>query len=181
MSSVVDIAKAYFLTLKNQRTGGVNTGAIVFQMGVPIAAGAAWAAVSPGVVTSGNAIAGISVVSALLCAMATLLFQIRIEIRRDVSGKSKARDSFLVPSDVQLIDELFDAVVWAILFGLATVLGMVFADWLGAFGLDPLVSRFVSGTIVACIVHFVFVVGTILKRLSRAYGLVAKHDRGTPF
>lgn len=174
MSSVSGIAKAYFSTLVNQRTGGVNAGAVIAQFLMPAIVGAAWALVGPSISTPGNAIVGISIVSALLCAMATMLFQIRIDLR---IRATEGTESFVTAQDLKLIDQLFSAVLWAILFGLFIVLAMVVSEWFGAFQLVGLPAKFIAGFVVFFIGHFVFVIGTILKRMNRVYEIVAQNKR----
>lgn len=174
MSSVSGIAKAYFSTLVDQRTKGVHVGAMVMQFLVPAAIGIFWAFAGPSLLTPGNAIVGISIVSALLCAMATMLFQTRIDLR---IRANEGKESFVTDSDLKLIDQLFFAVLWAILFGLLVVLVMVFSEWLGAFQLVGQPARIVAGFTIFFIGHFVFVVGTILKRMNRVYEIVAQNKR----
>ncbi len=174
MSSVSGIAKAYFSTLADQRTGGVNLGAVITQFIVPATIGIAWSLAGPSISTPGNAIVGISIVSALLCAMATMLFQIRIDLRiRAKEGK----ESFVTERDLELIDQLFFAVLWAILFGLLVVLVMVASEWFGVFQLVGLPAKIAAGFMVSSIGHFVFVIGTILKRMNRVYEIVAQNKR----
>ena len=174
MSSVAGIAKSYFSILVNQRTGKVHAGALVVQLGVPFAIGAACLFIDPLVFSPSNAIVGISIVSALLCAMATMLFQTRVSLR---NSKEAGEDRFVTEKDLKLIDELFSAVLWAILFGLVTVLLMVALEWMGACRFGDGFGRLSSALQIALIGHFVFVIGVILKRLNRVYELVAMHNR----
>ena len=174
MSSVSGIVKNYFVTLRNQRTGKANIGAIVVQLGVPIVVGIFWAIVGPMTDSLGNIIVGVSIVSALLCSMATILFQIRIDLRaRENSGSN----SFVTSKDLKLVDELFSVVLWAILFGLLFVLFMVIVEWFDIFDTAEDIEKCVSGCIVACVTHFAFVIGMVLKRLSRVYDIVAREKR----
>lgn len=174
MSSVLGIGKAYLSTLKDQRAGNCNTSAIIAQFGIPVFAGIAWAFYGPTISTPGNAIVGISIVSALLCAMATMLFQVRVDLR---VRKKEGRETFVTEKDLALIDQLFSAVIWAILFGLLVVLAMVVLEWLGAFRLEGAPAQIVAGLLVALTAHFMFVIGTILKRLNRVYEIVARNKR----
>lgn len=174
MSSVVGIAKSYFLTLTNQRTGKIRVSPLVVQFGAPIAIGTICFFVGPLINSPNNAIVGISIVSALLCAMATMLFQIRMSLR---ASKKAGEDCFVTEKDLKLVDELFVAVLWTILFGLAVVLFMVVLEWLGVYQLDDCVGRCSSALQIAFITHFVFVIGVVLKRLNRVYELVAIQKR----
>lgn len=174
MSSVAGIVKSYFSTLTNQRTGKAHAGALVAQIGLPIAIGIICSCVGPVITSPSNAIVGISIVSALLCAMATMLFQIRMSLRADMKA---GKDCFATKKDLKLIDELFAAVLWAILFGLSTVLLMVVLEWLGVYQVDDYVGRCTSALQITLIVHFVLVIGVVLKRLNRVYELVAIQKR----
>lgn len=174
MSSVSGIAKAYFSTLANQRTGSVNHRAIITQFLVPALIGIAWSLAGPSISAPGNAIVGISIVSALLCAMATMLFQIRIDLKIRMN---EGAEYFVTESDLKLIDQLFFAVLWAILFGLLVVLAMVVSEWFGIFQLVGLPTKLATGFMIFSIGHFVFVIGTILKRLNRIYEIAAQNKR----
>ena len=174
MSSVSGIAKAYFSTLRDQRTKKINMKAMAFQVAVPVVAGVIWFFCCDSIVDISNAITGISIVSALLCAMATMLFQIRIDLR---VGRESNKNTFNVENDLEFVDELFYAVLWVILFGLLIVLFMMIIDWVPAFQTKGFLARCISGIYVAVIFYFVLVVGLILKRLLRVYELVALHKR----
>ena len=84
---------------------------------------------------------------------------------------------FVTTKDLKLVDELFAAVLWAILFGLVVVLFMVVLEWWGVYQLDGFAGRCLSALQIASIVHFVFVIGVVLKRLNRVYELVVMQKR----
>lgn len=174
MSSVSVIAENYFHSLSNQRTGKINKRAICAQIAVPVAVGVIFGLFGPIIENCSNAIVGISIIAALLCAMATLLFQTRSDLR--ISQK-KVEEPFVTRKDVELVDQLFSAVMWAILFGLITVFVMVLFDWLAIMQSDIPLAQVFTGVIIACASHFVFVIGLILKRLNRVYDLFAKQKR----
>lgn len=174
MSSVFGVVKSYLSTLRNQRTQGVNLGAIVLQFGVPIVAGVFWFLICPPISNTSNAIVGISIVSALLCAMATMLFQTRVSLR---SAEAPEVNYFVTNKDLKLVDELFYAVLWAILFGLITVLLMIVSEWIETLWQDDFISKCASAIVVVLCAHFVFLIGTILKRLARVYDLIAAQKR----
>ena len=56
--------------------------------------------------------------AALMCGVATLLFQTRVDLRGRVCG---ADDHFLNTGDLKLVDELFAQVMWSILSGFLLV------------------------------------------------------------
>lgn len=174
MSSVSGIAKAYLSTLRDQRTGDTSRKVVIAQFGIPIFSGVAWALAGPAITAPGNAIVGISIVSALLCAMATMLFQTRVSLDNRKKG---GEETFVTEVDLILVDQLFSAVLWAILLGFLIVLAMVTLEWFGAFWLEGASAQIIAGFLVAFTAHFVFVVGTILKRLNRVYEIVARNKR----
>lgn len=175
MSSVCGICKAYLSTLRSARTGKTNKKALAMQIALPVVIGLVVGLFAHMTIEVGNAVTGISIVAALLCAMATMLFQIRINLREKFEEDSQA---FLTGGDLILVDELFAEVIWAILFGMILALAMIIADWFGLFkSVNDVVSRIATGTLIACIVHFALVIGMILKRLNRVYLLVAVHKR----
>lgn len=174
MSSVASIGKKYLLTLKNQRTNGPNYGALLLQIGFPIGLGLVCFYTGLSIPNPGNAISGISIVSALLCSVATMLFQIRASIN---SGINSGEEHFVTSKDAGLIDQLFAAVIWTTLFGFAAVLVMVIMEWCSVFQTAGLIHRISSAILAATVTHFVFAIGTVLKRLSRIYELVAMQKR----
>lgn len=158
-SSVLSIPKKHFATLKDERTDKIKPSDVAFQIAVPIAAGIACFASGWQLESAGNAIVGISIVAALMCAMAVLVFQIRLDLRnRDVSADR----------DLRLIDEVFANIMWAILVGLLLALLLIVWD-ANASAFSVTASRVLSAICVAICLHFVFVVGMCLKRLQSAY------------
>lgn len=182
-SSVVGIFKGYVRTLRDTRNGEkacVRPADVLVQIVLPIAIGigcffTGWHLANPS-----NAIVGISIVSALMCAMATLLFQIRGQMAEEpgeapVEGSNAA----LFPSfrmklcDKRFIDEVFDDVMWAILVGLTLSLYLIVIDAIGLLADGGAASRILSSIAVAACAHFVLVIGMCLKRLRSAYNVVS--------
>ena len=81
-SSVVGIAKGHFRTLRDARTGRVRVFDLVWQVGLPVACGVVCAVFGWHLDDASNAIVGISIVAALMCAMAALIFQIRLDLNK---------------------------------------------------------------------------------------------------
>lgn len=175
MSSISGIARGYFATLVSQRSGKPNKRAILFQIGLPFLLGVLVFAIGWTLDSVGNIINAVAIVAALLCAVATLLFQVRIDLRARIDSSD---DPFIGENDLLLVDELFSTLLWAILFGFAIVGCSLVVDWSGALKVtNPLYSRVAASVAAAAIAHLAFVIGTILKRLRRIYEIVAVHKR----
>lgn len=174
MSSVSAIVENYFKSLSDQQSEKKSKKTICAQIALPVCLGAAFGLFGPIIRIYNDAIVGISIVSALLCAMATLLFQTRSDWH---FSRKKEVESFVTDKDLELVDQLFAAVMWAILFGLVTTFVMIVVSWLDGAWLDNHIGHIFSGVIIAFVIHFVFVVGLILKRLNRVYDLFARQKR----
>ena len=113
----------------------------------------------------GNAITALSIVSALLCGLAVAVFQLRIQISSGSSGLG-ARDA-----EVKLIDELFAAILWAVVAGFGAAGLMVVA---GIDNLANVVCDIATACSLGVTCNFAIVVCMCLKRLSIAYHLASK-------
>lgn len=168
-SSPLPIIADHFATLRDASTGKISKRDIIEQFFVPaLAAGASLAAGwywrSPS-----SAVAGVSIVAALLCSMAVFIFQLRLEV-------NKIADQRLGPQDYALVDETFHNVMWAILVGLCLALYLIACEALGLFKPD------VAGRLFTCVgvfaaAHFLVVIAMSLKRLRRAYERIAARRR----
>ena len=99
---------------------------VAIQIVIPIALGCISFFIGLRISDPSNIVVGISIVAALMCAMAVLLFQVRAEIRRE-------NNALLVGDDVKLVDETFDDAMWAILVGFLIALYLVIVDAFGLF------------------------------------------------
>lgn len=175
MSSPNRIPKEYFSTLVSQKTGKYKAATIVFQFVLPLVIGGLAFALKIQISSVDSTISGVAVVAALLCAVATMLFQIRIDLRIKIKNGS---DAFVTENDLKLVDELFAALLWGILFGfIITAIAMVI-HWAGILDSgNLLIINFCSSILIVCIIHFALVIGLILKRLSAVYQIVAAQKR----
>lgn len=154
----------HFRTLHDNRIGGPDWRGIVWQIGVPIAAGGASWRFGAKLTDISGTVAGVSIVAALLVPMAVFLFELRINLDRD--------DPRLVDDDYTLIDETMSNTLWAILWGLTLALFLVVCGagkWIGDDGSGPVLT----GIAVAASTHFLLVIAMCIKRLRRAYERIA--------
>lgn len=186
-SSVTGIFKGYVHTLRDARDGEgmrVRPADVIVQIAIPAAIGVVYYFAGWHLSDPANAIVGISIVSALMCAMATLLFQIRSQA---MEGMDEARDGTngdparlpgfrMKHRDERFIDEVFDDVMWAILVGLSLSLYLIIVDAAELFDACDIISRVLSSIAVAVCAHFVLVIGMCLKRLRRAYNVVSNRE-----
>lgn len=167
--SLGEIWSSYFKTLKNYGTGNVCVGDVVLQIILPILVSLLMLALLlSGEVCSeaieknlSNIVTGVSVVSSLLCAVAVMLFQLRVQIDSGING--------VVPigKEVELVDELFHDVMWAIVMGFSIVLMLIISQTdIGDFiSLKPILEALAVG----CGMNFVLVICMSIKRLSASY------------
>ena len=175
MSSVAGIAKDYVNSLRSARDGKLRPSVIFVQMGLPLAAGVVAGLLRFGIPNSGELVTGVSIVAALMCGVATLLFQTRVDLRQRFDS---GNDAFLTEDDLKLMDELFSQVMWAILSGFLLVFLLVMKSALAsvASGIEFFV-RLGFGLTWCLATNFVLTVGVVLKRMRCVYYRVAVHRR----
>lgn len=153
----------HFRTLYDNRTGKPDWAAAAWQGMFPIAAGVATWWFGAKLADVSAAVAGISIVAALLFAMAVFLFQLRVTL---------GGDSRLGDDDYRLVDECMSNTLWAILWGLGLALFLIVCGagrWIANDGVGPVLT----GIAVGASAHFLLVISMCLKRLRRAYERIA--------
>lgn len=108
-ASLWSVPADHFRTLYDNRTGRPDWWAIVWQAVLPLGAGVAIWLLGAKMAEVGAAVSGISIVAALLIAMAVFLFQLRVTL---------GTDKRLAEDDYSLVDECMANTLWAILWGL---------------------------------------------------------------
>ena len=170
MSSIFGIVEDYIESLKSARDGRMPLNTIFVQIILPIFVGALSGIFMQDFPELSDVVTGISIVSSLMFAAATLLFQTRIELRKELENETQY---FLTNEDLKLIDGLFSQVLWSILSGFILVLTILVVDMV-----DPTSSPAVNiifGFIATGLTNFILTVGIALKRMRRVYSLVAKN------
>lgn len=113
----------------------------------------------------GNAISAVSIISGLMCALAVLIFQLRVQLSTGESVKVSDREYMLV-------DHLFNDALWDVVVGLSCALTLVVAS--GLVSTASIFSAVLLATSTALSVHFLLVTTMCIKRLSIAYEVIAK-------
>lgn len=162
-SSVFSIATGHFRTLYDARSGRVRIRDLVFQLGFPLTLAATSHLLSWQLSEIDNVVVGVSIIAALLCAMATLIFQIRVNLQ----GKPQQHRR-----GAQLIDEVFANVLWAILVGFFVALLLIIAESFDLLSNEQTAGAVSSVTVFAG-THFILVVSMCLKRLQSAYVVIS--------
>ena len=108
MSSVAGIVKDYADSLRSARDGKLKLSFVLVQVGFPLALGVAAGLLGLRIPNSGELVTGVSIVAALMCGVATLLFQTRADLHRRLDAEN---DAFLTEGDLALVDELFAQVM----------------------------------------------------------------------
>ena len=165
-ASVSSIAEDHFATLKND-DDKYDLADVAVQIAMPVAAGAVVFLFKCVIGDVGALVTGVSIVAALMGAMAVLIFQIRLSI---------PNDNRLDVYDYELVDEVFSNILWAILVGFTLALGLVVYQTFCVMDLW-LAGNVVTSLAVALGLHFVVVVAMCLKRLNLAYMRIAAKRR----
>ena len=163
------IAAGYLSTLVDARTEKKCLSDIVIQICIPIVSGAVFFAFWPASKDSMEGLAdgfvtGVSIVSALLCGVAVMVFQLRIQIASQTDPRPTGDESIL-------IDEMFNAVLWAVVVGFGAVLLLILRN---AFQAESTAWKVLISISLSLLMNFVMVSCLCLKRLSAAYAIVSK-------
>ena len=158
-TSLVDIAKSHFNTLYDNRTQRISWQDSAAQVVLPLAVGVVAWFFDFKMENAGTFLSGVAIMAGLLCAMAVLLFQLRVDFRDDQR----------IPHQViRLIDECMANTLWAIAWGVFLSTYIAAAD-AGTFFSHDRWGGLVSGLALAGGVHFVLVIAMCLKRLGKSY------------
>lgn len=116
-------------------------------------------------VVCGNIVTGVSIVSSLMCGVAVMLFQLRIQLvlPEDIDASE---------GEIELIDETFSDVLWSVVAGFAAVVMLIVGDILAA--LAPVLYRICVSVALGLVAHLAIVTCMGLKRLNASYAIVAK-------
>ena len=169
-SSLGAIAKGYVDTLHGGSSDGIRPKDIAAHVIAPVAIGVA-AFLSPQIDLSGiramfgNCIVAVSIVSALLCGAAVMVFQLRMQLSHGECADRTTR------VERKLIDELFSDILWAVVCGFASVLLMVV---LGTGERSSLLGDLLTAASLALLANYVMVTCMCIKRLNAAYMIVSK-------
>lgn len=112
-----------------------------------------------------NIVTGVSIVSSLMCGVAVMLFQLRIQL-------ALPEDIDASEDEVELIDETFSDVLWSVVAGFAAVVILIAGDILAA--LAPALHRACVSLALGLVVHLAIVTCMGLKRLNTSYMIVAR-------
>lgn len=162
----------YCRTLRNNATGGLHLPDVLCQIVLPLVGSLAYgvlrylgmAPVGDGGV-SDNIVTIVSIVSALLCGAAVMVFQLRVDIiGTEIEGNAR-RD------ELRVVDEIYADMLWAIVAGFAAA---------GALTVRGMFSWRVADCVLVSLatfffVNFCLVVCMCLKRMSWAYDMVAHY------
>lgn len=153
----------HFVTLYDNRSKRPDWGDIFAQVMLPIVSGVCVWRLGAKLSDVSGAVAGVSIVAALLFPMAIFLFQLRVSL---------PEDKRLGDADYALVDECMSNTLWASLWGLTLALFLIVAGvgkWISEDGSGPVLT----GIAVAAAIHLVLVIAMCLKRRRRAYERIA--------
>ncbi len=177
------ILSRYLSTLYVWRNGkrDISIVDIAIQIVIPVIVGLLSAVLGFSFQGISNLIAGVSIVSALLGAVAVFLFQTRVQLNdkmdRKVSEGTKARGTIFDDGDIIVLDELFFSVVWCIFEGMAISVVLIVADCIGIAVNEELKTIWccISSIVVMIGCNLVLVLMMCLKRMARIYERFGMH------
>ena len=167
-ANIRPLVRGYLDTLRNYLTGKVSWGDVTFQLVIPAMASFALFILWPvytadvsGLIS--NIISCVSIVSGLMCGVAVLLFQLRLQMTIQDDPKPTDRE-------LKLVDESFKASMWAVLIGLASV---------GILIVAPLVRlnqmrHLLYSLGLFCLMNFMMTTFMVLKKTASAYELFSR-------
>lgn len=163
------LAGKYIGTLRSYRTGRLMARDILAQIVLPACAAASfciyWPLESEEVSRIvGNIVSGVSIISGLLCGVAVMLFELRVQMRSQDDPEPTNRE-------LALVDETFHDTVWATFGGFASVALMTLGD---ALQFCVAAQRAVYGFSAFFLLNFMLVTCMCLKRLSATYSFVSE-------
>lgn len=155
----------YIDTLRNYRTNKISPGDVTVQLVIPALLSVAlffkW---SDGWVNCGdlitNLISCISIISGLMCGVAVLLFQLRLQMGSQKDPKPLDRE-------FTLVDESFHISMWVVLDGLLVVGFLCIAPL--TKNINEIFSRLLFCLAAFFLLNFLLVTLMALKRISAAY------------
>jgi hypothetical protein len=181
--SLKDVRKGYWKTLRNASSGRPCVSDIVFQIVAPLLVFAVVFSVDwpltvsdLGKVTS-DVVTGVSIVSSLMCGVATMIFQLRVQISQSTStanvdeGPSEG-DKALSKNEIVLVDEMFHDVLWSVVVGFAAVIVIVLGDIIGPS--SAFLGKLALSLALGLVIHLAMVTCMSIKRMNAAYEIVAK-------
>lgn len=166
--SLKRIWEEYFHTLRDDSTGKISIDDVIVQLILPFLLGIAvfvdrayihYLPCGDGSVSS-NIITGVSIASALLCAVDVLVFQLRF----DMVAADEKPDS----RSIRLVDEIYYDVLWAIVIGFLVVALLT----MRGIQTEDVIDALLLGAAVMCLANFGLVMCMSLKRMAAAYEAV---------
>lgn len=162
--SLFGVVKAYINTLRSYKTNKIMPSDIVVQIALPAFAAAAFAVFWPIGQhelndISTNIISGVSIISALLCGVAVMVFQLRMQM----STQDNLRQTRKVK---RLVDDTFNDILWAVVSGFTSVILTIATN---AFVNFDFFQRILGGFAAFFLGNFVLVTCMCIKRLGATY------------
>lgn len=172
-TSLKDILDGYLDTLKEQprKPGSAfDKHDLLIQIVLPIGAallyGTAWPLAGDTLDRMcGNVVTGVSIVSSLMCGVAVMIFQLRVQL-------AAPGDVDVSEAEVELVDETFSDVLWTVVVGFAAVLLLILSDIAGAT--TPVLHRVLVSVSIGLVTNLAIVTCMGLKRMNASYLTVAR-------
>jgi len=158
-----------YIDASTTKTGGKRAALVMACIGIIVVMSSALLFAGFRIDDRSNIMVGVSIVTALMCAVAVLIFQIRQTTMRD--------DQRLVSRDNEAVDDLFSIVLWLISVGLFLALYLLLPDFLDLLN-SGMPNAIYSWLGFSMHIHFTVVLGQFITRFTRLYDRVASR-KGT--
>lgn len=113
----------------------------------------------------GNVVTGVSIISSLMCGVAVMLFQLRIQL-------ALPDDIDASEGEAELIDQTFSDVLWSVVIGFAAAALLIAGEALS--GIVPVLHRACVSVAFGMVANLAVVTCMSLKRMNASYEIVAK-------
>lgn len=172
-TSLRDIRRGYLRTLREEpwKPGSPFNKRdlltqILLPVGVALAYGVSWPLDGDALDgMCGNIVTGVSIVSSLMCGVAVMIFQLRVQLASP--GDIDASDV-----EVELVDETFSDVMWTVVVGFAAVLLLILGDV--AAVILPVLRRSCVSVAIGLVANLAVVTCMSLKRMNASYMTVSR-------
>lgn len=177
--SLRPVAMRYLETLVDDSTGRTMLTDVIVQIIMPVAFGVAFYLLWPDDNSkwplgeksiselSSGILTVVSIVSALLCGVAIMIFQLRLQLASQTNPVPEERET-------RLIDQMFNQVLWDVVAGFATTLFLACSN---AFTSGSTLWKISLSASLITIINFVLVTCMCIKRFSSAYDIISKQWR----
>lgn len=148
------------------RLSGWNYGALFIHFVFPLVASGMLSVLGIGIEERSNFISVVSIITGLMCAVATMLFEVRANTMK---GKK-----YLSELDDRAVDELYYLTIWIVVVGIIISLLLILPDFDWGNNIPDACTRAYSLICVYLILHFTLSIVSFAERMISVYVRIAE-------